>query len=124
MQEHTKIVKVSAQVQSFGSIKLHVPPVNVKIFLLCDVSYFRGTCLDVRPHLDPSGGQFFSNVAKIAGVKLNALAKFIDCSVVLQITRIAFYHVIVLALDTGNVDGLAAASLFVLKDQDRTVPTK
>src|SRR5262245_49617012 len=124
MQKHAKIVEVAAQVQCFRSVKLHVPAVDLKILWLCDVGYLCSACLDIRPHLDPSRRQFFPNVLKITSIKLNALAKFIRRSVVLQITRIAFYYIIVLALDPRNVDGLAAASLFVLEYQDRAVLTE
>ena len=95
-----------------------VPAVDVKIFLLCNVRRARAArCLDIFPHLDPAGRQFVADVAEITGVKLDAIAKLIGCSGVLQITGVTFFHVVILALDAGEIDGLAAASLFVLEDQ-------
>ena len=42
----------------------------------------------------------------------------------LQIAGIAFLHVVVTALDAADVDGLAAPTLLILKDQHRAVPAK
>src|SRR5262245_38467087 len=63
-------------------------------------------------------------MTEITGEKLNAIAHLVGCMAVLQIAGIAFLHVVVAALDAADVDGLAATTLLILKDQHRAVPAK
>src|SRR5262245_4984876 len=63
-------------------------------------------------------------MAESAGKKLDALTYLVGCLFVLKITGIAFLYVIVPTIDAGEVDGLAATSFLILKDQHWAVPAK
>src|SRR5262249_37558366 len=63
-------------------------------------------------------------MAEITGEKLDVIAQVVGCMAMLQIAGIAFLHVVVTALDAADVDGLAATTLLILKDQHRAVPAK
>ena len=110
--------------QRFGSFELHLPAVDVKILLLRDVRLLVRADLDVFPNLDPARGQFLADVAEIASEKLDAIAQGAGCVAVLQIAGILLLHVVVTALDAADVDGLAASTLLILKNQYRAMPAQ